>query len=86
MRGCSDFGEADSCAAGDQHLAFSCFPAAGNDVLARLDRFAEDDCVALGRGVFDHHDGVCTFRDGGAGHDLNAGSRRDGNFGSVAGF
>jgi len=81
-----DFGKADSRGAGDQHLAFSRFPAAGDDVLTRLDRLGEDDCVAFGRGVFDHHDGVCTFRDGGAGHDLYAGSRCDGNFGSVAGF
>ena len=57
-----------------------------DDVLTRLDRLAEDDCVAFGRGVFDHHDGVCTFRHGGAGHDLYAGSGRDGNFGSVASF
>jgi len=47
LRGHGDFGEADSGAASDQHLAFSRFPAAGDDVLTRLDRFAEDDCVSF---------------------------------------
>jgi len=86
LRGDCDFRETDSGAAGEQHLAFGCFPAAWDDVLACGRGAIENDRVSFGARVFDHDNGVGALWDGGTRHDLNAGDGGNGKLRCVASF
>jgi hypothetical protein len=86
LRGDGEFGETQAEAGTKNEVTGTRFTSLRNNVLGERRRSIEGNGVGRASGELDHDDGVRSLRDGGAGHDLDAGAGIERSEDGIASF